>query len=36
MEKTVQILSAMKQKFSAIDLVLMLPSVLVIMHGFIR
>jgi hypothetical protein len=36
MEKTVQILSAMKERFSAIDLILMLPSVLVILHGFIR
>lgn len=36
MEKTVQILSVMKERFSAIDLVLMLPSVLVIVHGFMR
>lgn len=36
MEKTVRIFSALKEKFSLIDLVLMAPAVLVILHGFMR
>ncbi len=36
MEKTVRIFYSLKEKFSPIDLVLMAPSALVILHGFIR
>jgi hypothetical protein len=36
MEKTVRIFLTMKERFSPVDLVLMTPAVLVILHGFIR
>lgn len=36
MEKTARIFLAMKKRFSPVDLVLMAPAVLVILHGFIR
>lgn len=35
MEKTARIISALKEKFSLIDLVLMSPAVAVIVYGFI-
>lgn len=36
MEKTVRIFSTIKERFSLIDLVLMMPATFVIVHGFIR
>lgn len=36
MEKTARIFATIKERFSLIDLALIAPAVLVIMHGFIR
>jgi hypothetical protein len=36
MEKTARIFLTMKKRFAPIDLILLTPSVLVILHGFMR